>query len=76
MENRSGRFDQGRDFAAKITLRPVDPFAERITHEPRNLDRTADLALGFLDRLGNTLVRLVDVRLIEQADFLVEGFEP
>src|SRR6187401_20987 len=75
LKKRSGRFDQGRDLAAEITLRPVDAFAEGIADEARHLDRTADLALGFLNRLRNTLVRFVDVGLIEQADFLVEGLE-
>src|SRR3954468_5301456 len=71
----SSRFDQGSDLAAEITLRPVDAFAQRVAHESRHLDRTAGLALGFLDRLRNTLVRLMDIGLIEQADFLVEGLE-
>ena len=31
----SGRFDQGGDLAAEITLRPVDAFAERVAHEAR-----------------------------------------
>src|SRR6476659_4798211 len=71
----SGRFDQGGDLAAEIGLRPVDAFAQSVARESRHLDRTADLALGFLDRLRNTLVRLMDIGLIEQADFLVEGLE-
>src|SRR5512144_685141 len=73
---RSGRFDQGGHLAAEIALRPVDAFPERIAHEPGHLDRAADLALGFLDRLRHALVRLVNERLIEQADLLVEGLEP
>src|SRR6476661_2869294 len=71
----SGRCDQGGDLAAEIILRPVDAVAQRVAHESRHLDRTAGLALGFLDRLRNTLVRLMDVGLIEQTDFLEEGLE-
>src|SRR4051812_14179506 len=71
----SGRFDQGADLAAEILPRPGDAFPQRVGHESPHLDRTAGLALGFLDRLRNALVRLMDVGLIEQADFLVEGLE-
>src|SRR6516225_11857172 len=72
----SVRFDQGRDIASEVIIRPVDAFAEHVTHKPRNLDRRTDLALRILDRLGNALVRIVDEGLIDQAHLLVEGLEP
>src|ERR1700731_778132 len=69
-------FDQGRDIAPEIIIRPVDAFAEHVAHKPRHLDRRADLALRVLDRLRNARGRIVDEGLIDQAHFLVEGFEP
>ena len=65
-----------RDLGGEIGVRPVDALAERVAHEAGDLDRRADLAFGFLDRLRDVLVRLVDEGLIEQADLLVEGLEP
>src|SRR5262245_63201418 len=74
--NDSIRLDQGRDLVAEIVIRPVDAFAEHIAHKPRNLDRSADLALHVLDRLRNTLVRIMDEGLIKQAHLLVKSLEP
>src|SRR5262245_65585203 len=73
---RSVRFDERRHLAAKIALRPVDALAQRITDKARHLDRRAHFTLGFLERLGNCLVRIVDVGLIEQAYLFVESLEP
>src|SRR5262245_31123724 len=75
-KHRSVRFDQGSDLAPEITIGPVDALTQRVAHKARDLDRAADLALGFLDRLGHALVRFVDKGLIEQAYLLVEGLEP
>src|SRR5262252_197607 len=72
----SVRFDQGRDIAPEIIIRPVDAFAEHVAHKPRHFDWRADLALRVLDCLGNALVRIVDEGLIDQAYLLVEGLEP
>src|SRR5213080_3702481 len=59
-----------------MPVRTVDAFAERISDVPGHPDRTANLARGVLDGLGNALVGLVDKGLIEQADLLIESLEP
>src|SRR5258705_11734496 len=75
-EKRSARSGRCRHLGGKILLFPFDAFAEGITNVARDLDRSADLALRLFDGLRHALVRRVDERLIEQADFLVEGLEP
>ena len=44
----------GRDFGGEIGFLLLDALAERVAHEARDLDRTADLAFGFLQRLRDT----------------------
>src|SRR5579883_1672357 len=63
---------------AELLLRLLlfDPLADRVAHEARHLDGAAHLAFGFLERLRHTLVGVVNITLIEQADFLVEGLQP
>src|SRR3981189_562934 len=77
--------ESGRTFASQRGLPPpatrslllaLDPLADRETHEAGDLDRAADLAFGFLQRLGDRLGRIVDIGLLEQAGLLVEGLEP
>ena len=71
------RAGERRYFAAEIAFRPIDAFAEREADKARDLDRPADLALGFFERLRDGLLTVFDdVALIEQADLLVEGLEP
>ena len=41
--------------AAKSDVLLLDAFAERVAREARDLDRRADLAFGFLDRLRDAL---------------------
>src|SRR5262249_60766087 len=72
----SARSGGRRHFGGEILFIPIDAFAQRIAHEAGYLDRAADLALGLLDRLGHVLVRVMNIGLIEQTDFLVEGLEP
>src|SRR5580658_3844878 len=67
---------QRRNLAAEIADRPVYAFAERIAHEAADLDRRADLAFALFDRLRHAFLIVENEALIEQADFLVEGFEP
>src|SRR3981189_2740791 len=57
-------------------LLALAPLADRETHEAGDLDRAADLAFGFFQRLGDRLGRIVDIGLLEQAGLLVEGLEP
>src|SRR5262245_28056562 len=75
-KHRSLRFAQGSDLTPEIIIGPVDALTQRVAHEACDLDRAADLALGFPDGLGHALVRFVDEGLIEQAYLLVEGLEP
>src|ERR1700722_17718386 len=70
------RAGKRRNFAAEITFGLVDAFAKRKADEARDFDRSADLAFGLLDRLGDGLLALFDrVALLQQANFLVEGLE-
>src|SRR5882762_10020881 len=54
----------------------LDSLAERETRKARDLDRPADLAFGFLQRLTDALLVVEDERLLQQSLFLVEGFQP
>src|SRR5262249_61666887 len=65
-----------RDLSSKIRARTIDAFSERIVHETRDLDGTADLAFGILQRLGDALVGIMNIGLLQQADLLVESLEP
>src|SRR3954447_14700190 len=61
----------------EIGFLPVDSLAQSIAHKPGDLHSGADLALSFLDGLGNRLALfVVDERLVHQADFLVIGLQP
>src|ERR1700686_1094122 len=63
-----------RHLAAEIAFGPVNAFTERKADKAGDLDRPADLAFGFLDRLCNGLLALFDgVALLKQTNFLVEG---
>src|SRR3569832_513602 len=66
---------RGRHFGGEVGLLALDTLAERVAHEAGDLDRTADLALGFLDRLRHHLLVVEDERLLEHADLLVEGLQ-
>src|SRR5579884_3672305 len=50
-------------------------FAERVANEALDRDRRADISFSFLHRLSHGLGLVVDVRLVEQADFLVIGLQ-
>src|SRR5271155_5672848 len=65
----------GGDLGGEIPVRTIDPLAQRVAHEARDLDRAADLAFGVLERLADRLVGIMDIGLIQQAGFLVEGLE-
>src|ERR1700751_1817519 len=65
----------GGDFRGEVAFLLLDSLAESIEHKARDLQRSADLALGFLERLGDRLAAVVDEGLLEQADFLVEGLQ-
>src|SRR5579863_441357 len=58
-----------------LFYRFLDAFAERVADESLDRDRTADRPFGLPDRLGDGLGRIMDVRLIEEADLPVEGLE-
>src|SRR5689334_24957046 len=59
-----------------LGVRLLDALAHGKPHEAGDLDRPADLSLGFLERLRDRLLVVVYVGLLEQADLLVEGLEP
>src|SRR3569832_2649119 len=61
----------GGNLGSEVGLFLLDAFTARVAHEAGNLDRAADLALGFLQRLRDRLAAVVDEGLLEQADFLV-----
>src|ERR1700733_1195287 len=63
------------DFAAEISPGPFDPLAERKAPEAADLDRRADFAFGFLERLRDAFLVIEDEGLIEQTDFLVESLQ-
>src|SRR5215216_621465 len=65
----------GRDFGCEIGFLLLDSLAESIAHKAGDLHGPADLALSFLHRLRDRLAAVVDERLLEEADFLVEGLE-
>src|SRR5215813_7025285 len=52
-ERRSCLAGGRRDLSSKIRARTIDAFSERIVHKTRDLDGTADLAFGILQRLGD-----------------------
>src|SRR5712664_4196630 len=64
-----------RDLGCEIRFLLVDSLAQSIAHKSGNLHRRADLALSFLQRLGDRLGVSVDEGLLEQADFLVIGLQ-
>ena len=47
----------GRDFGGEVGFLLLDALAERVTHEPGDLDRSAHLAFGFLHRLRDAFRR-------------------
>ena len=73
---RAQPFGRCRHLGGEIGFGTLDTLTERIAHKAGDLDRATDLALGFLQRLRHALLVVVDERLIEQADLLVEGLEP
>src|SRR6185437_13987283 len=72
---RSALTGGGRNLGGEIGFLLLNAFAKRITNKAGDLDRAADGALGFLERLRDGLGRVVNVSLLEQADFLVEGLQ-
>src|SRR5437588_309309 len=77
MRGRSALPSGRGDFGSEIAFRFRDALAETVTHETGDLDRTADLAFGFLDRLRDRLLAGVgkDEGLLEQGLLLVERLE-
>ncbi len=70
---RRGRRDLGGEIGSPAFSMP-SPSA--IAHEAGDLDRAADLAFGFLERLRHALAcRRWMNGLLEQADLLVEGLD-
>src|SRR6202042_3567866 len=53
----------------------LDSLAESIAQKSSHLDRSADLTLSFLDRLGHGLAAVVNEGLLQKADFLVIGLQ-
>ena len=47
---------RGRDLGGEIAFLLLDALAERVAHETGDLDRRADLAFGFLQRLRDALL--------------------
>src|SRR5215210_3838365 len=72
----SGRSGCCRNLRREVRGALFDALAERETCETGDLDRGADLAFGFLQRLPDALLVIVDERLLQQGLLLVEGFEP
>src|SRR5947209_5372278 len=66
---------RGRDFRREVARRPFNALAERVAHEASDLDRPADLAFRFLQRLPDAFLVVEDEGLLEQGLLLVEGLE-
>src|SRR6266850_4791766 len=64
-----------RDLGCEIGFLLVDSLAQSIAHKSGNLHRRADLALSFLQGLGDRFGVIVDEGLLEQTDFLVIGLQ-
>src|SRR5215472_11372393 len=64
------------DFAAEISVGPINALAQRIAHEARDLDGAADFAFDILERRGNALGGIMNIGLLQQTDLLVERLEP
>src|ERR1700743_167758 len=61
-----------RDLGCEIGFLLFDSLAESIAHKSGNLYRCTDLALSFLDRLGDRFALfVVDKCLLQQAGFLI-----
>src|SRR5690606_39266750 len=67
--------DRCRHLGGKVGFLFLDALAEAVAHESRQRDGRTHLALGFLERLGDRLRRIVDEGLVEEADLLVVGLE-
>src|SRR6266700_5228854 len=67
----AGRRDLGREIGFLL----VDSLAQSIAHKSGNLHRRSDLALSFLQGLGDRLGIIVDEGLLDQADFLFIGLQ-
>ena len=72
----SGSSGRRRNLRREVGRRFFDALAEREAREARDLDRPADLAFGFLQRLPDALLVVEDERLLEQRLLLVEGLQP
>src|ERR1700741_2533412 len=66
---------RSRDFRGEVAVLFLDAFAEPKTNVAGDLDRAADFALGFLECLRHAFFVVVDIDLLEQRHFLVEGLE-
>src|ERR1700760_907984 len=65
-----------RNLGGEIGFLLFDSLAESIAHKSGDLHRRADLAFGFLQRLGDRFALfVVDEGLLQQADFLVIGLQ-
>src|SRR6185503_1142264 len=72
---RSALAGRGRNLGGEVGLLLLDALTEGVADEARDLDRTADLALGVLERLRDRLLVVEDERLLEHADLLVESLQ-
>src|SRR5688572_19214241 len=77
--NRASRLSGGsacrRNLRREVGRTFFDALPEREALVAGDLDRTADLAFGLLQRLRDTLLVVEDERLLEQGLLLVEGFQ-
>src|SRR5215470_5119536 len=65
----------GCDLGGKVGFLLLDSLTESIAHKSGDLYWRADLALSFLDRLGDRFSAIVDESLLEEANLLVVGLQ-
>ncbi len=65
-----------RYFSRKISSGPIDALTEGVPHKPRDLNRRLSIGFRLLERLRHAPVGVMNERLIQQANFLVEGLKP
>src|SRR5690348_8395810 len=66
---------RSRDFRGEVAVLLLDAFAKPEANVAGDLDRGANFALGFLERLRHAFLVIVDIDLLKQCHFLVEGLE-
>src|SRR5215472_13225874 len=74
-DGRSSLTGGGRDLGGEIGFLFLDALAERIANKTGNPDRTGRFTFGFLQSLCHAFLVVKNERLLQQANFLVEGLQ-